>query len=136
MKQEPNWQPIYNLPLITDMIDGQLVEAIDQHKNLLEAQSKPHVLDGYIVRRIIRVYTDQLEFVPIYQKQLEKWQEETHLTAEQQSEIKRLQKQVEQWKQVLTDILDLANKLKEGTIEKVMAKSDLELGIQSLKKMD
>lgn len=111
MKQEPNWQSIHNLPLIINMIDGQLAEAIEQHENLLEAQNKPHVLDDYIVQRIIQVYTEQLEFVPIYKKQLEKWQEETLLTAEQQSEIKRLQKQVEQWKQVVTDILDLASKL-------------------------
>jgi len=34
----------------------------------------------------------------------------------------------------LTDILDLSEELKSVTIEKVMEKSDLELGIESLKK--
>ncbi len=33
---------------------------------------------------------------------------------------------------VLTDILALANELKHGTIEKVLAKSDLEMGIEAL----
>ncbi|WP_305927768.1 hypothetical protein [Bacillus mycoides] len=130
---EPNWQPISALSLIADMIDGQLEEAKEQYTTLLETQHKPHVLDEYTVYRVIQVYTDQLEFVPIYIKQLEKWQIEAGLTSNQQKEIKRLQEQVKQCKQVLTDILDLANKLKEETIEKVMSKSDLALGIQSLK---
>lgn len=91
------------------------------------------MLDEYTVHRVIQVYTDQLEFLPIYIKQLEKWQTEVSLTITQQNEIQRLQEQVTQWNQVLTAILDLANKVKEETIEKVMSKSDLDLSIQSLK---
>ncbi|PGM88500.1 hypothetical protein [Bacillus cereus] len=132
-KPEPNWQPISALSLIANMIDGQLEDAQDQYNTLLEARQKPYVLDEYTVHRVIQVYTDQLEFVPIYIKQLEKWQIEAGLTSTQQKEIKRLQEQAKQWQQVLTDILDLANKLKGETIEKVMSQSDLELGIQSLK---
>ncbi|WP_420973867.1 hypothetical protein [Bacillus thuringiensis] len=130
---EPNWQPISALSMIANMIDGQLEESQEQYTTLLETQKKPHVLDEYTVHRVIQVYTDQLEFLPIYIKQLEKWKTEVSLTLTQQNEIKRLQEQVTQWKQVLTDILNLANKLKEETIEKVMSKSDLELSIQSLK---
>jgi hypothetical protein len=130
---EPNWRPISALSLIANMIDGQLEESQEQYTTLLETQKKPHVLDEYTVHRVIQVYTDQLEFLPIYIKQLEKWKTEVSLTLTQQNEIKRLQEQVTQWKQVLTDILNLANKLKEETIEKVMSKSDLELSIQSLK---
>lgn len=130
---EPNWQPISALSMIANMIDGQLEESQEQYITLLETQQKPHVLDDYTVHRVIQVYTDQLEFLPIYIMQLEKWQNEVSLTLTQQNEIKRLQEQVTLWKQVLTDILNLANKLKEETIEKVMSKSDLELGIQSLK---
>ncbi|MCQ6288900.1 hypothetical protein [Bacillus cereus] len=130
---EPNWQPISALSMIANMIDGQLEESQEQYITLLETQQKPHVLDDYTVHRVIQVYTDQLEFLPIYIMQLEKWQNEVSLTLTQQNEIKRLQEQVTLWKQVLTDILNLANKLKEETIEKVMSKSDLELGIQILK---
>ncbi len=115
--------------MIANMIDGQLEESQEQYITLLETQQKPHVLDDYTVHRVIQVYTDQLEFLPIYIIQLEKWQTEMSLTLHQQNEIKRLQEQVTLWKQVLTDILNLANKLKEETIEKVMSKSDLELGI-------
>ncbi|HDX9614810.1 TPA: hypothetical protein ROY01_006045 [Bacillus toyonensis] len=130
---KPNWQPISALSLITDMIDGQLEETHEQYTLLLEAQQKPYVLDEYTVHRVTQVHTDQLEFVPIYIKQLEKWRTEVSLTLTEQNEIKRLQEQVKQWKQVVTNILALTHKLKEETNEKVMSKSDLELGIQSLK---
>lgn len=63
---EPNWQLISALPLIADMIDGQLEEAKEQYITLLETQQKPYALDEYTVHRVIQVYTNQLEFVPIY----------------------------------------------------------------------
>ncbi|WP_449354639.1 hypothetical protein ACUL41_17145 [Virgibacillus natechei] len=116
------------------MIDGQLETAQEQYDSLSKAQSKPHVLDDNTVYRVIQSYTEQLEFAPVYEKQLEKWQQETGLSSMQRSELQRLQKQVSQWKQDVTDILDLANELKEGTIEKVLSKSDFELGLEVLKK--
>jgi hypothetical protein len=132
--QNPNWQPIRNLPMIADMIDGQYTETKNQLKNLLEARKKPHVLDDATIERILKVFTEQQEFVPIFGEQLSKWQQEETLTTAHQKEVDRLQVQVELWKKGLTDILALAEELKMGTIEKVMQKSDLELGMEHLKK--
>lgn len=134
MKPEPNWQPISNLPLIASMIDGQMETAQEQYDNLLAARSKPHILDDATVNRVIRSYTEQLEFAPIYERQLVKWQQETDLSSAQLQELQRLQNQVSEWKQAVTDILDLANELKEGTIEKMLSKSDFEVGLEALKK--
>ncbi|MGH0883384.1 hypothetical protein A6E22_16140 [Bacillus cereus] len=131
---EPNWQPISALSMIANMIDNQLEDTNEQYTQLLEVNQQPCVLDDYTVCRIIQLHTDQLEFIPIYKKQLEKWQIEVHLTLTQQNEITRLQKQVEQWENVSTDILHLVSILKEKTIEKILSKSDLELGIHSLQK--
>lgn len=114
---------------LTKKMEKLIKKLEKRQKKLVDEYEK----DDYTVHRVIQVYTDQLEFLPIYIMQLEKWQNEVSLTLTQQNEIKRLQEQVTLWKQVLTDILNLANKLKEETIEKVMSKSDLELGIQSLK---
>lgn len=116
MKPEPNWQPISNLPLIASMIDGQLETAQEQYDSLSKARTKPHVLDDKTMTHVIRTYTEQLEFAPVYERQLEKWQQETGLSLMQRGELQRLQKQVSKWNQVVTDILDLANELKEGTI--------------------
>ena len=55
-------------------------------------------------------------------------------TFERCTEICRLQDQVKHSYKTLTDIIALAEELKMGTIEKVMEKSNLKLGIESLKK--
>ncbi|MEW4152554.1 hypothetical protein LW858_32620 (plasmid) [Bacillus cereus] len=135
MENQPNWQPIQNLPIIANLIDGQFIDAKEQYINLLEARNKPHVLDDATIQRTIRVYTEQLEFVWIFEEQLSKWIKEERLTPIEQSEIERLQGQVQQLHHNLTDILALTEKLKEGTYEKVMKKSDLQLGMESLQRI-
>ncbi|HDR7495339.1 TPA: hypothetical protein QCX40_006109 [Bacillus cereus] len=135
MENQPNWQPIQNLPIIANLIDGQSSDAKEQYINLLESRNKPHVLDDATIQRTIRVYTEQLEFVWIFKEQLSKWIKEERLTPIEQSEIERLQGQVQQLHSILTDILAITEKLKDGTYEKVMAKSDLQLGIESLQKI-
>lgn len=133
-KQEPAWQPIRNLPLIANLLDGQFETANEQYTNLLQAKTKPHVLDDHTVHRVIHLYTDELELIPVFEKQLVKWQKEDRLTSKQQREINRLQRQMKQWNQVVVDILVLARELEKGTIDKILAKSDLELGLESLLK--
>jgi len=128
----PNWQPLSRLPMIASLIEGQLGDAKDQLKTLSEARHKPYVLDDAIVARILKVYTEQSEFTWVFEEQLTKWQREEHLTPFQELEIKRLQGQVGQWKQLLKIILELAEVLKHGTIEKILAKDDLELGLEAL----
>lgn len=135
MENQPTWQPIQHLPIIANLIDGQSSDAKEQYVNLLEALSKPHVLNDAIIQRTIHVYTEQLEFVWIFEEQLSKWKKEERLTPIEQSEIERLQGQVQQLHSILTDILAITEKLKDGTYEKVMAKSDLQLGIESLQKI-
>ena len=135
MKQQPNWQPISQLPLIANMMDGQLETVEEQYGNLLKAKDRPHVLDDYDIQRIIRVYTEQAEFIEVYEKQLQRWYKKVEkLTPAQRHEIERLQKQITPWRRVVTDILELAKELEKGTIDKVMAKSDLELGLEALLK--
>lgn len=135
MANQPNWQPIQNLPMIANLIDGQSADAKEQYKSLFEASNKPHVLNDAIIQRTIHVYTEQLEFVWIFEEQLSKWQKEEYLTSIEKSEIERLQGQVQQLHHTLTDILTLTEELKEGTYEKVMAKSDWQLGMESLQKI-
>lgn len=69
--------------MIADMIDGKFSETKNQLKNLLEARKKPHVLDDATIERIIKVLTEQQEFVPIFGKQLLKWKQEETLTIAQ-----------------------------------------------------
>ncbi len=130
-KQTPNWQPISALPMIARMVDGLLEGAQEQYQTFQEVKDRPYVLNDAIVQRAIQVYTAQMEDIWLYEEQLARWKKED-LTSAQEQEIGRLDKQVERLRKVLTDILTLADKLKEGTIEKVLAKGDAELALEVL----
>ena len=54
------------------------------------------------------------------------------LSVGQRDEVDRLTEQVGRCRTVVDSILSLAEQLKQGTIENVFAKSDLELGLEFL----
>ncbi|MBU3179290.1 hypothetical protein KPL47_23665 [Clostridium estertheticum] len=122
------------LPMMSTMISGQLEEAKDQYKNLLKAQSKPYVLNDEIVERVIKVFSKQLDFICLYENQISKWHDEETLSTTLETNLSKSQVQLQELSKVITNILALAAELKNGTIEKVMGKSDLELGMEFLKK--
>jgi len=130
-KDTPNWQPIARLPLIAPHIDGMLADATEQYETLQEARPKPFVLDNYTVGRVIEVFTVQRDDLWVFDEQLRRWQAEK-LTTTQGKEVARLVNQMKRLREVITAILALADELKERTIEKVMAKSDVELGLEAL----
>ena len=132
--KEQNWHPISMLPMLSTMIYGQLEEAKNQYENLLQAKPKPYVLNDEIIERIIKVFTEQLDYICLYENQISKWQHEETLTPEIKLDLDRSQTQLQDLSKILINLLALAAELKKGTIEKVMEKSDLELGLEFLKK--
>ncbi|MBR8834391.1 MAG: hypothetical protein DSM106950_10245 [Stigonema ocellatum SAG 48.90 = DSM 106950] len=129
--QTPNWQPLTQLPLIAQMIDGELAETETQYQNLQAAKSRPHILDDYTVGRLVEVFGKRQEFFEIYAEQLARWKAE-NLNATQKKEIDRLEGQLKKLRGANAEILALTDELKEGTIEKVLLKSDLEMGLDVL----
>ncbi|WP_231510506.1 hypothetical protein [Fischerella sp. PCC 9605] len=92
--QTPNWQPISQLPLIAKMIDDGLVDAVKQYETLQQASTHPHILDDYTVGRVIKLYSEQVEFLDLYAEQLARWKT-LDLNATQKKEIARLTEQLE-----------------------------------------
>ncbi len=133
-KPTPNWQPLAALPLIASLIDGELADGQEHHAALLAARDRPHVLDDATVERSIKLHTEQRDFLGVFAEQLARWRNEQPTDA-QRRELDRLEGQLERLRAVLTDILELAQELKQGTIERVLAKSDLELGLEALLRM-
>ncbi len=127
----PQWQPISMLPTITTHIDGMLEAAQEQYETLLPAKARPHALDDYTVNRVIKVFTEQQQDLWLFDEQLKRWSKTT-LSAQQRKEVERLQGQMKKLREQITTILTLADELSKGTIEKVMAKSDAELGLEFL----
>ena len=131
MPQQPQWQPISQLALIASHIDGMLEAAQEQYQTLQPARAKPHVLDNYTVGRVIDVFTVQKHGLWLFEEQLQRWTAQS-LTPRQRTEVQRLTSQMAKLRQVIGDILALADELKKGTIEQVLGKSDEELGLDVL----
>ena len=129
----PQWQPIEQLALLASHIDGMVESASEQYETLQLARPKPFVLDNYTVGRVIDVFITQQGDLWLFDEQLRRW-EAGNLTAGQRREVERLAGQMLQLHEVIAAILHLADELKEGTIEKQLAKSDVELGIETLLK--
>jgi hypothetical protein len=131
MAEQPQWQPIERLTLIASHIDGMLESATEQYETLQLAKPKPFVLDDYTVGCVIQVFTTQQGDLGLFDEQLRRW-EKGSLTTAQRQEVERLASQMLQLHEVISAILTLAGQLKERTIEKVLAKSDVELGLETL----
>jgi hypothetical protein len=111
------------------VIDGQLEAAEDQHRLLLQA--RPGSLDDATVERLVRVFTEEVDLLAVYQEQLDRWRTE-QLTVAQRREVERLGGQVAHNRDVAAAILALAEDLMATTIDAILAKSDLELGLEVL----
>jgi hypothetical protein len=129
--QTPNWQPISFLPQIAEMIDGMLESAQNVHDSLERARTQPHVMDDYTLGRVREVHGTQLHDLWLYEEQLSRWTAESP-TERQRREIGRLTDQLSALRQALTLCLALVDEMKDGTIDKILAKDDVELAIEFL----
>lgn len=126
-----NWQPISQMPLIANMITTSLNDTREHLGTLTKAKDRPHVLDDATIGRVEHVHTEQMQYIDIYTQQIARWRT-AKPSAIQASELDRMEKQNQQLRDVTADVLALARELREGTIERVLGMSDLELGLQYL----
>ena len=131
VQEEPHWQPLSALPMIAQLIRETLKDTDEQYQTLREAEEKPHALDDALVDRVIRLYTVQAEDVDLFEKQLVRWKKE-ELTPAQEQEIDQLKGSLQQLRELEAKILSLAERLKEGTIDSILRKSDVELALEIL----
>ena len=124
-----NWQPVSALPIFGRIIDDSLESIRGVYKDLLSARDRPYVLDNHTIGRVQEVYTAQRDDLWLYEEHLARWRQEP-LSPTQLAEVERLEKQVARLRERLDAALTLADELAKGTIEKVLAKSDLEVGLE------
>ena len=82
--------------------------------------------------RIIRVHQDQAGDLDLFQNQADKWKALPDLTAAQRAAVAGYEAALAQLRQVNSEVLAAAGQLTRTTIEAVLAKSDLELGLEAL----
>ncbi len=127
----PQWQTVDKLPVIAQAIDGMLESAKEQYLLLEQARPRPSMLDDATGRRVIEVYTAQRDDLWLFEEQLRRWRAGA-LTAAQRREVERLTRQLGRLRAVIGTILALTTELAGGTIEMLMAKSDVEVGLEML----
>ena len=115
---------------------GHIREGITVTRRQLEllqpARSQPYLLDDATVARIIGVHHDQAGDLDLFQNQADRWKASPDLTEAQRAGIAAYEALIAQLRQVNSEVLAVAAELADGTIETVLAKSDLELGIEAL----
>ncbi len=120
-------------PQLAAHIDGMLQADREQYETLLEAKPKPHVLDDFTINRVIAAFTTQRNDFSLFDQQLQRWVA-LPLSDQQRREVERLVEQMRLLRENNEQVLTLARELSKGTIDKVMAKSDVELGLEMLMK--
>jgi hypothetical protein len=94
--------------------------------------ARPYVLDDATVVRIIRVHRDQAEHLTLFQNQADRWKTDPGLTGAYRAGIAAYETLIAQLRQVNSDVLAVDAGLSHGTVETVLAKSDLLLGLEAL----
>jgi hypothetical protein len=84
------------------------------------------------VARITRVHQEQAGDLVYFQNQADKWKALPDLTATQRAAVVGYEAALAQLRQVNSDVLATADQLTRTAIEAVLAKSDLELGLEAL----
>lgn len=71
-KPTPRWQPISMLSLVAQAIDGMVESAEEQQTTMRSVREHPFVLDGALVARMLRLYTEQRDDLSLYEEQLQR----------------------------------------------------------------
>ena len=130
--EQITWQPVSAVPMLTALVDGGIELATDQLDTLREARPpSQHVLDDATVGHVIRVYKTTRTDLAMFAEQGQRWLAE-QLNARQRRDVEHYVAQVARERQLVEDILTLADELGEVTIERVLAKSDFEVGLMAL----
>ncbi len=135
-EQQPTWQPVTAVGILTATVAEQLDHTRAQL--VLMEQARPtrpdaKILDDHTVSETLRVYGQMAaDYHNLFAEQGRRWQAETTLSATQTTQVDAYVALVAEHLAALDDMLALTRQIQGRTIEKIMAKSDLELGIEAL----
>lgn len=123
--------PLSFLPTFSVMLHELLEQTKIQYRNLLEAKTKPHVLDDRIIERLTKVYREQQEQEGFWVHQLDAWQKQT-LTENQHKKIHDLMEPARHIKIINQQMLDLIEELAPHTLTKLLQKDPFDYGLELL----
>jgi hypothetical protein len=128
---EPNWQPVTAVTMMAGMLTEQLAANREQLELLGRARREPWLLDDATVDRVKKVFGVQRDDMWLWEENGRRWQA-LDLDTATRAQAGGYMSLAAQFAATSTEVLALAGEIAGGTISKVMAKSDLELGIEAL----
>lgn len=132
MEQEPHYQPISELCSLIEFVDEMLIDDEGLAKNLSEAKAKPWTLDDYTIDRVTKVYTERSEILHLFSEQALRWQSQCLPGSDYTQKIGSLVSKLARGEELRIALLSSAQELRKGTINRIMEKDDLELGLEAL----
>lgn len=131
-EREQNWYPIDKVSWFTRHI-REGIEVTAQQLRLLQASlARPYRLDDATVARAIRVHQDQAGDLVLFQAQADKWDALPGLTPAQRCALGDYEAAIGELRRLNAQVLAVAEQLGPLTIEALLAKSDLEVGIEAI----
>ena len=130
-KNKPNFHHITKALTILEIIRGMLDSSKQQLENMQGAKDKPHMLDDEIVNRSIKLYTEQNKDSGIFLQQCAIWRKD-NLTEVQLYQVQEIEKTTHELTKINNEILAIINYCKDYTIDKILAKDDVELAFDVL----
>lgn len=99
---------------------------------LAPALAEPYRLDDATVARIVRVHFDQAADLVLFQNQADRWNAMPGLDAAQRAAVAEYEAVIDELARLNAEVLAAAERLKPVTIEALLVKSDLEVGIEAV----
>lgn len=136
MQRQPTWQPVAAVGMLTAVVAEQLAHTRAQLALMEQARpSRPdaRILDDHTVSETLRVYGQMAQdYRNLFAEQGRRWQAETIPGTTARQAVDAYAQLVDAHLAALEDLLALARQIQGHTIDKIMAKSDLELGFETL----
>ncbi|WP_157255093.1 hypothetical protein [Nonomuraea typhae] len=131
-RQEPNWQPLSMLATLTSHIESGIAMVRDQKATLEQGLAQPYRLDDATVTRAKKAFTQTAADNELFAEQGRRWAAEPGLAPAVRRRVEHYQSLVTEMTTETTAVLAIVDQLAAVTIEALMAKSDLEVGIEAL----
>ncbi|MFI6744182.1 hypothetical protein ACIBI9_65960 [Nonomuraea sp. NPDC050451] len=128
---EPEWRPVSSVDMMTAIVLEQLGTNREQLRTLEPAQRSPHLLDDHTVERISQVFGVRRDDMWLWAETGQRRQAQ-ELDGAEAVKVDQYVAAVETFAASNAVILAPADEPAAGTIEKTLARSDLELGVESL----
>jgi hypothetical protein len=129
---EQNWYPIDMVGWFTEHVREGVEVTAGQLGLLAPALAEPYRLDDATVARIVRVHFDQATDLVLFQNQADRWNAMPGLDAAQRAAVAEYEAVIDELARLNAEVLAAAERLKPVTIEALLVKSDLEVGIEAV----